>query len=178
MSTLGRSTVVSSLALVSLTLAALRSASGQAVSARPVSVALTVVVPPRSQSALTTETTATLVGRTASALDLQTVVGLAHRPASRIEVRLGVGWVSDTARVLVQTETGKFKPLQQNETEVAAAATPSLADTRSLLRFRVESDRPLSTGSLEIPVEYRITVGHGDQFSVWSFASRIRLDAR
>jgi hypothetical protein len=50
-------------------------------------------------------------------------------------------------------------------------------DKRSVLQFRVESDWPLSTSSLAIPIEYRITVGEGDQISHWSFASRIQVDA-
>ncbi len=43
------------------------------------------------------------------------------------------------------------------------------------LRFRVESaDHTVVALPLTIPLEYRLTVGRGDEFSVWSFSSLLR----
>jgi hypothetical protein len=175
MSTPSRVVLVPSLAAISLVMVASTTVAGQTMSGRPASVSLTVVVPPRPEGHLTTAERTTVVRQTASALDFQAMVGVADHLASRIEVRLGSGWTADSARVLVQNQHGVFEPLAVDAAIVAASAPASMADARSLLRFRLESNRPMATAAVAIPVEYRITVGHSDQIAVWSFPTLIQL---
>jgi hypothetical protein len=159
----------------SLVLVAPGSAAGQVVSTRPASVTLTVVVPPRASSQLTTSGDATVVGRTNSVVDVQAAVGVVNRIASRIEVRLGAGWNAESTRVLVKNRRGEFEPLVAEVATVVATTPVSSADARSLLRFRLESGRSMAPAPLTVPVEYRITVGQGDQIAVWSFPAVLQV---
>ena len=146
-------------------------------SARPASVSLTVVVPPRlsDANALALDERAKVVARSSTTVDLEKVVGLIDRPTSRVEVRRGAGWSADAPRVWVQNLRGNFEPLDTGSSVVAVDAPGSLARSQSALRFRVEADRP--SASVAVPVEYRITVGDGDQITVWRFTSTIRPDS-
>jgi hypothetical protein len=60
---------------------------------------------------------------------------------------------------------------------VALDAPLARSVVRSPLHFRVESARPAALSSLSIPVEYRLTVGTGDEIAVWSFPMVIRFDS-
>ena len=166
-----------SVAAIAFVVAAPDAIAAQAMSARPASVSLTVVVPPRPRDGneLAIDERATVVGRSATAFELEKLVGLVDRPTSRIEVRRGAGWSVDAPRVWVRNRRGEFESLDTGSSVVAIDAPGSLARIRSALRFRVESDRP--DVSLAVPVEYRITVGEGDQIAVWRFTSVIRPDS-
>ena len=184
MTTAGRKVLVPSLASIVLSIALMCASpaalAGQASSARPASVALMVVVPPHTPvlSAMT-DGSATVIGRTSTAVDVQTMVGLADRPTSRIEVRLDPAWDGESARVWVRNHNGTFEQLMSNASVVALdtpLAQSSLAP--SPLHFRVESGRRAVPPSLAIPVEYRVTVGAGDEIAVWTFPTVLRFDDR
>ena len=166
-----------SVAAIAFVVAAPDAIEAQMVNARPASVALTVVVPPRPSDAngFAIEDHAKIVTRSATAIDLEKMIGLIDRPSSRIEVRRGAGWSSDAPRVWVQNLRGEFEPLGTGSSVVAIGAPAALARAQSTLRFRVEADRP--DALLAVPVEYRITVGEGDHIAVWRFTSVIRPDS-
>jgi hypothetical protein len=148
---------------------------GQSVSARPASIALTVIVPPRASTSPATVERSTVLRQSASAVDLQAMVGVATGPASRIEVRLAAAWPTDSTHVLLQNPEGEFEALGF-DTPVVAATTPvSGEDSRSFVRFRLESERPLSAATVSVPIEYRITVGHGERITVWSFPAFLHV---
>jgi len=170
--------VLSSLASVVITLAVSEHLDAQVASARPASVGLTVVVPPRgvSERGGTSGGAVSLIRRTATAVDFETMVGLGHQPASRIEVRLGQSWSAASTRVLIRDERGEYQQLGRDVDVVARDPSAQRAGTTwSPIRFRVESSAPLDSASLVIPVEYRLTVGRGDEFSVWRVSSVLRL---
>ena len=173
MSASTRKALVPSLAAY-LALATPDVALGQSVSTRPASVALTVIVPPRVGSELTMTDRATILRRTESTLDVQTLVGIANHPAARIEVRLGAGWSTESTRVLVRGRSGGFEPLATDAAVVAASIPASRTDARSRLQFRVESERAMQS-LVSIPVEYRVTVGAGDQIAVWTFPALLEV---
>ena len=174
MSTPTRMVLMPSLAL-SLALMTPEPIAGQPVSGRPASIALTVIVPPRASAGPTTVERATVLRQSASALDVQVTVGVATGAASRIEVRLAAAWPPDSTRVLVQNPEGELQALGV-DTRIIAATTPvSGEDSRSLVRFRLESEQPLSAATVRVPIEYRITVGHGERITVWSFPAFIHV---
>ena len=170
--------LVPSVAAIAFVVAAPGVVEAQTMSVRPASVSLTVVVPPRESRAdgLAIDERARVIARSSTVLDLEKMVGLTDRPTSRIEVRQGAGWSASAPRVWVQNRCGEFELLDAGSSVVAIDAPGSLARLQSALRFRVESDRPDS--SLAVPVEYRITVGEGDQISVWRFTSVIGPDSQ
>jgi hypothetical protein len=170
--------LVPTLALIALALTSPHVLAGQSLSARPASVALTVVVPPHAQPevALVTDNVATNVRRTPAALDLETTVGLGNRIASRVEVRLGMPWTVDSARVWVQNRHGAFEQLVSSTSIVTLDTPPLLAGPRSPLRFRIESNQPSLAASMAIPVEYRLTVGTGDAIAVWTFPALLKFE--
>ena len=88
---------------------------------------------------------------------------------------LGAGWNAVAARVLVQNRSGEFEPLVADAATVVAATPPAGDDAGSVLRFRVEPYQSIAAAPLAVPVEYRITVGQGDEIAVWSFPSVLRL---
>ena len=169
--------LVSSVAAIAFVVATPDAVEAQTTSARPASVSLTVVAPPRASdvNSLAIVDGAKIVSRSATALDLETMVGLIDRPTSRIEVRRGVGWSVGAPRVWVLNRHGEFEPLDTGSSVIAIDAPASLARIQSALRFRVEADR--TDASLAVPVEYRVTVGEGDQIAVWRFTSVIRPDS-
>lgn len=169
--------LVPSVATIAFLFAAPDRIAAQTMSARPASVLLTVVVPPRPSDVkgLAIDARAKVVARSATAVDLEKTVGLIDRPTSRIEVRRGAGWSVDTPRVWVQNRRGEFEPLDIGSSVLAIDAPGSLARNQSALRFRVEADGPAA--ALVVPVEYRITVGEGDQIVVWRFTSVIDPDS-
>jgi hypothetical protein len=171
--------LVPSLASIALILACPDAIAGQSLSTRPASVALTVVVPPLAPpvGGVVTDGSATVLGRTSTAVDLETMVGLGDHLTSRIEVRLGAAWTTDSARVWVRSRNGTFEQLLSNTMIVALDAPLARSVVRSPLHFRVESARPLALPSLSIPVEYRLTVGTGDEIAVWTFPTVIRFDS-
>jgi len=166
-----------SMVMAMITLASPQSATGQLVSKRPASVSLTVFVPPRSSAdqGLATEGSVSLVRTSPGGIDLETAVGLVNHRAARIEVRLGPSWTHDSTRVLIQNRRGDFEPLATNGNVIAHDA-PAMSATPSPLKVRVESSRPLGNSELLIPLEYRLTVGSGDEISVWTFPSVLRVD--
>ncbi len=154
-----------------------RMTGAQIVSRRPASVALTVVVPPRSLSsaAASSDGSVVLMGTTPTTLDLETTVDVADRSTTRLEVRLGRAWSADSTGVLVRNSRGQFERLSRQTTVVAIDAMPQLIGSTNALRFRVESARSRRALPLEIPLEYRLTVGRGDEFSVWTFSSLLQV---
>lgn len=170
---------LSSLASIALVLASPAALAGQSLSARPAAVALTVVVPPHAprEAEWVTERAATVVRRTAIAVDLETMVRLGDRAASRIEVRLGAPLSADSSRVWIQNQDGAFEPLVRSASIVAVDVPPSSALPQSSLHFRIESSGPSPSSSVSIPVEYRVTVGAGDEIAVWSFPAVLKFDA-
>ena len=178
MRTVAQRFVFPSLAVIACRLASPEALSAQLVSARPASVGLTVVVPPRppSDGSATSESRVSLIAATPTAIDLETIVGLANRRAARVEVRLAANWNSDSTQVWVRNPRGEFEQLLHDTSVLALDGARHLGVTRSSLRFRVESSRPLVVSSLAIPLEYRLTIGGGDEFSVWTFPSLLRVD--
>jgi hypothetical protein len=77
--------------------------------------------------------------------------------------------------VWVQNHHGEFEPLDAGSSVIAIDAPGSLARNQSALRFRVEGGGPDTSPT--VPIEYRLTVGEGDQIAVWRFTSVIRPDA-
>lgn len=145
-------------------------------SARPASVALTVVVPPRSHlNVATSDASVSLIASTPTRLDLETRVDVLDRSASRLEVRLGGAWSTDSTGVLVRNSRGEFERLSTETSVLAIDAMPKMGDPANTVRFRVESATPRRTPPAAIPLEYRLTVGHGDEFSVWTFSSRLQV---
>ena len=179
MSAMTQRSVLPSLLLIAFGFASPGGLTAQSANSRPASVGLTVVVPPRvtSDGAVPSEGMISLIGATPTVIDLEAIVGLANRPAARIEVRLAAGRDTDSTRVWVQNRRGEFERLLRDASIVAIDGPRQLAAPRSSLRFRVESSRPLAVSSLAIPVEYRLTIGGGDAFSVWSFPSLLRVES-
>jgi len=179
MSTGTQKVVLRSLAAISLGLAAPVPLLGQLVSARPATVGLTVVVPPKAPATgtLTSEGVVSLISATPTAIDVETRVGLTSRKPARVEVRLGDGPPAESSRIWIRNARGEFERLQRDASVVAIDGPLETTETHPALRFRVESNDRLAVTSLAIPVEYRLTVGNGDQFSVWSFPSVLRVDA-
>lgn len=171
--------VVLSMAVIACGLVSPEAATGQLAGSRPASVGLTVVVPPRTtfDPSFTSEGSVSLLGATPHAIDLEAIVGVANRPAARIEVRLAAGWDADSTQVWVQNRRGEFERLLREASIVAIDGPLHLAVPRSSLHFRVESSRPLAVSALAIPLEYRLTIGGGDEFSVWSFPSLLRVES-
>jgi hypothetical protein len=123
-----------------------------------------------------TEGSATVLGRTSTAVDLETMVGVGDHLTSRVEIRLGAAWSADSARVWVPNRNGTFTQLLGAAAIVAFDAPLTRSAPRTPLRFRIESARTVAS-SLAIPVEYRLTVGTGDETAVWSFPTAIRFDS-
>lgn len=170
--------LVSTLASIALVLASPDVLAGQSLSARPASVALTVVVAPHAQPevALVADSVTSVVRRTRTAVELETTVGLGNRIASRVEVRLGSSWNGDSTRVWVQNSHGAFEPLDRSASIVTLDTPPLLAGPRSPLHFRIESSQPSPFAVMAIPVEYRLTVGTGDEIAVWTFPALLKFE--
>lgn len=168
-----------SLAVIALGLTVPAPLAAQLVSARPASVALTVVVPPQppSDGALISEGAASLISARPATIDLETTVGLINRAPARIEVRLGAPWSADSTRIWVRNKHGEFERLQPETPVVTLDAPADPTAARSVLRLRVQPSSPITTSPLVIPLEYRVTVGSGDTFSVWSFPSRLHVES-
>jgi hypothetical protein len=166
-------------ALIVFGVASPRVLPAQLISARPASVGLTVVVPSRVQP----ETSAVSQGNvlflrtTPTAIDLETTVGLLDRPVTRVELRLGSAWRAESTGVWVQNHVGEFEQLLKDERVVAFDAPGTAGASSAPLRLRVESQPHRLASPMTIPLEYRLTVGSGDQFSVWSFSSLLRVGA-
>ena len=174
MSVSTRKALMPSLA-ASLVLVTAEAVRGQTLSARPVSVALTVIVPPRESNLTTFD--AMVIRRTASSIDIETMVGVAGQPASRIEIRRGSGWSPDMPRVLVQNRAGEFETLGGEHPVALFVPVAMRPDARSRLTFRVETDTTMAQ-RVSVPVEYRITVGAGDQIAVWTVPAVLDLGAK
>src|SRR5262245_17001686 len=108
---------LTSLALIAFGLASPRALSAQLLSARPASVGLTVVVPPRTQSeaAVVSEGNVSFLRTTPTAIELETTVGLLDRPVTRVELRLGSAWSAETTGVWVQNQRGEFERLLRDD---------------------------------------------------------------
>ena len=164
--------------VIAFVVAAPHAIEAQTISARPASVSLTVVVPPRANelSGVAIDNRATLIARTATSVDLEKMVGLVDRPTSRVEVRRGAGWSADAPRVWARNQRGEFEPLNASASVVAVDTPGSLAQLQSALQFRVDASHVESL-NIAVPIEYRITVGEGDQIAVWRFTSIVRADS-
>ena len=170
--------LIPSMAAIAFTLGAPDSIVAQTVGVRAASVSLTVVVPPRSNDAtgIAIENGARITGRSATTMDLENIVGLADRSVSRVEVRRGTGWSAMSPRVWVRNRHGEFEPLD-SEGSVVALETPfAFGRAESAVQFRVATSR--GEGSrIDMPIEYRVTVGEGDHITIWQFTSTIRADS-
>jgi hypothetical protein len=96
---------------------------------------------------------------------------------TRVELRLGAAWSAESTDVWVQNQRGEFERLLNDAGVVAIDAPPTVVQSRALLRFRVESTPRRLASPMTIPLEYRLTVGDGDRFSVWSVSSSLRVGA-
>jgi hypothetical protein len=166
-----------SLVLIAFGLASPRALPAQLFSARPASVGLTVIVPPRVQSVVVSEGNVSFLRTTPTAIELETTVGLLDRPVTRLELRLGSAWSADSTGVWVQNQRGEFERLLRDESVVTLDAPPTVVRSGAPLRLRVESTLGGLASPMAIPLEYRLTVGSGDEFSVWSFSSLLRVGA-
>jgi hypothetical protein len=177
MTTVTRCVGLPSVALIACGLASPHVTRAQLVSARPASVALTVVVPPRSHSdvGVASEGTVSFIRTAPTAIDFETTVGVMDRSATRLEVRLGAGWNAESTGVWVKNSRGEFERLERENTVVALDVVRTMVGSSVALRFRVESARPRLASPMAIPLEYRLTVGRGDEFSVWSFPSLLQV---
>ena len=152
-------------------------ALAQLTSARPASVSLTVVVPPRLDATvpIVAAQPVSIVRVGANAIDLETSLVMRDRVPSRVEVSLGRGWPGGATRVWVRNVHGDLERLATHHRIIAfdqaagAAALPSV-------RFHVESDQPFATPAFDLPIEYRVRIGTGDTVSTWTFASSLRID--
>ena len=99
------------------------------------------------------------------------------RSATRLEVRLGSAWSGDSTGVLVKNARGEFERLSRQTSVVAIDAMPQSIGLANAIRFRLESAWPHRALPPAIPLEYRLTVGRGDEFSVWSFSSLVQVGA-
>lgn len=151
-------------------------AVAQATSARPASVSLIVVVPAPLPSAapIVSGEAPSIVRRGPHAVEVATSIGIVGRPATRVEVSLGRARPADMPPVWVSNSRGELERVTASG-RVIALDRP-VATTHPVIRFHVEAARPLPNASLDIPVEYRVRVGSGDQISTWTFASSLRLD--
>jgi hypothetical protein len=104
------------------------------------------------------------------------MIALANRKTTRVEVRLGSTWRAESTSILVRDQHGNLTRLLREANVVAFDAPDGRAMIETPLHFRIESTTPLATMSLAVPLEYRLTVGRGDEFSVWTFASLLRPD--
>ena len=149
----------------------------QLVSARPAAVSLTVVVPRREDSnhALVSEGSVALLAATRNAIDFETSVGLADRAATRIEVRLAPSWNADSGRVWIRNHRGQLELLTSDNPAVVLDASSTDIRTASPVRLRVEPNRMLAPSAVTVPLEYRVRVATGDEVSVWTFSSRLRV---
>ena len=171
--------VLPSLLVIASALASPRAIEAQLVSARPASVALTVVVPPRPLSNVAgfSDASVSIVGASSTTIDLETTVDVIDPSASRLEVRLGGAWRADSTGVLVRNSRGQFERLSRESSVVAIDAMPKATASSNAIRFRVESADPRRAPPPAIPLEYRLTVGRGDEFSVWTFSSLLQAGA-
>lgn len=149
------------------------SAIAAQVSSRPASINLTVVVPARgpSNGVMPSDGIVSLV-RSAGSTEIETRVGLTNRTPARIEVRLGSTWHAESTHVWVRNATGAFQPLMHG-TGIIAVDAPFDVHPGGNVHFRLEST-DTTASPVAIPLEYRVTVGSGDEFSVWSFSSILR----
>src|SRR6476620_4784632 len=168
-----------SLALITFGVASPRALPAQLIIARPASVGLTVIVPPRVQSeaVVVSEGNVSFLRTTPTAIELEATVGLVDRPVTRLELRLGSAWSADSTGVWVQNQRGEFERLLRDESVVTVDAPPTVVRSGAPLRLRVESTPGRLASPMAIPLEYRLTVGSGDEFSVWSFSSLLRVGA-
>ena len=177
MTSVTRYAALPSIAVIACSLASPRVTGAQLVSARPASIALTVVVPPRSRPnvAAVSEPSVSLISTTPTTIDLETTVNVIDRSVTRLEVRLGTGWSAESTVVSVRNAHGEFERLSGETGVVAIDAMPRMVGSTTALRFRVESARPRRSTAATIPLEYRLTMGRGDEFSVWSFSSPLHV---
>ena len=165
-------------AVIMTGLAAASPLGAQHLSARPASVSLTVVVPSRAplDRGVAVEGHVALLATESNAVDLETLVSIAHHAVTRIEVRLAPSWNADSGRVWVRNGRGELEPLASGGPAVTLDGPNAGTGSTSPLRVRVESTRSMSRSPLMVPLEYRVKVGAGDAFSVWSFPSLLRID--
>ena len=179
MTSITRCAALPTLTVIACSLASSRVTDAQLVSARPASVALTVVVPPRPSANLAASANGSVsfISATPTTIDLEAMVHGLDPSASRLEVRLGGEWSADSAGVLVRNARGEFERLSRGTGVVAIDALPIMVGSTNTIRFRVASAQPRRSPFPAIPLEYRLTVGRGEEFQVWSFTSLLQVDA-
>jgi hypothetical protein len=129
-------------------------------------------------AAVLSDASVSLISTTPTTIDLETLVDGMDRSATRLEVRLGSAWSEDSTSVLMRNSRGEFERLSTESSVVAIDAMPEMVRSTNALRFRVESAQPRRASLPAIPLEYRLTVGTGDAFSVWTFSSRLPLGTK
>jgi hypothetical protein len=153
-------------------------AAAQNVSARPASVSLTVVVPPReSAEPLAAVEPLSIVHRSANALDVEAAVGIRGRSATRVEVSLGGEWRADAAQVWVRNTRGDLERLDNHARVIALDQPAGGAVGATTVRLLVEPGGLLPGATLAVPLQYRVRVGSGETAATWTFTSVLRLDA-
>jgi hypothetical protein len=80
-------------------------------------------------------------------------------------------------RVLVQNRAGEFETLGGDHPVALFVPVATRSDARSRLTFRVETDTTIAQ-RVSVPVEYRITVGDGDQIAIWTVPAVLDLGAK
>ncbi|HEX6048581.1 MAG TPA: hypothetical protein VFZ21_04910 [Gemmatimonadaceae bacterium] len=170
---------VASLLSAALVLPTPAEVGAQIASARPASVSLTVVVPPRGQSTMLLGPVEplTVVRRSANAMDVEASIDLGGRPATRTEVSLGRMWRGDSTRVWVRNSRGDLERLVAGNHVIALDRPTGGATEPPAIQFFIEGDDGLVGATTGIPLEYRIRVPSGDAAATWTFATVLRVGA-
>ena len=154
-------------------------AGAQMPSARPASVSLSIVVPPRDESAtaLGAVEPIAVVRRSTNAVDVEASIAVGGRPATRVEVALGDAWRRDSTRVWVRNSRGDLERLVAGERVIALDRPVGRATVLPTIRLLVESDDGLVGATSAVPLEYRVRVPSGDAAATWTFGAVLRVDA-
>ena len=161
-----------------LAIAAPDATGAQLTSARPASVSLTVVVPPRTEAITPVVAVEPLnvIHRGMSAVDIEASVGVGQ-PATRVEVSLSRGWRANGVRVWARNSHGDLERLVAQERIVAVERPITSAAVMPTVRLLVELDRPHPGEAVVVPVEYRVQVRSSDAAATWTFVSLFRVDS-
>ncbi|MDF2772651.1 MAG: hypothetical protein K0S86_2146 [Geminicoccaceae bacterium] len=170
---------VAPLLVAALVLATPAVAGAQMASARPASVSLTVVVPPRDESAMSLGAVELLAirRRSTNAVDVEASIILGARPATRVELSLGDARRADSTRVWVRNSRGDLERLVAGGRVIALDRPIDRAAVLPAIRLLVESDGGRTGATAVVPLEYRVRVPSGDAAATWTFAAVLRVDA-
>lgn len=170
---------VAPLLVAALVLATPAVAGAQMASARPASVSLTVVVPPRDESAMSLGAVEPLAirRRSANTVDVEASITLGGRPATRVEVSLGDARRADSTRVWMRNSRGNLERLVAGGRVIALDRPIDRATVLPAIRLLVESDGGLTGATAVVPLEYRVRVPSADAAATWTFAAVLRVGA-